>query len=75
MYDFDDITEWLPQVQAGSVGSMARLECRVATAGKKNLITWDRGGRQVSGQEPGISLTFIEVSINRMLRLISLISK
>ena len=54
---------------------MARLECRVATAGKKNLISWDRGGRQVSGQEPGISLTFIEVSINRMLRLTSLISK
>lgn len=49
-----------PEVQPGSVGSMVRLECRVATAGRKNLITWDRGGRQVSGQEPGITLTFTE---------------
>ena len=71
MYDCDDFTEFLPQVQPGNVGSMVRLECRVATAGRKNLITWDRGGRQVSGQEPGITLTFTEVSMDIMLRLTS----
>ena len=48
---------------------MVRLECRVATAGRKNLITWDRGGRQVSGQEPGITLIFTEVTMDRMLGL------
>ena len=33
----------------------------MATTGSNNLITWDRGGTVLSGQEPGLRMTFSEV--------------
>jgi len=47
-----------PGHQSGVVGSMARLQCRVHTQGNNNLISWDRRGAVLSGQEPGITLEY-----------------
>ena len=40
------------------LGEQARLECRAVTVGSNNLITWERAGLDLTGQEPGTKIIF-----------------
>lgn len=59
-----------PEHQTGVLGSSSRLVCRVASAGRNNLITWENKGSVLSGQEPGIQMIFTETEEEQMSELI-----
>ena len=58
------------QVQMAKLGELARLECRAATVGINNLITWDRAGLDLTGQEPGTRLIFNQTETEKISTLV-----
>ena len=53
------------------LGELARLECRVATVGSNNLISWDRAGIDLTGrQDPGTRLIFNRTETEQMSTLV-----
>ena len=53
------------------LGELARLQCRVATVGSNNLISWDRAGIDLSGhQDPGTRLIFNRTETEQMSTLV-----
>ena len=58
------------QVQMAKLGELARLECRVATVGSNNLITWDRAGLDLTGQDPGTRLIFNQTETEQISTLV-----
>jgi hypothetical protein len=57
-------------VQMAKLGELARLECRAATVGINNLITWDRAGLDLTGQEPGTRLIFNQTETEKISTLV-----
>ena len=52
------------------LGELARLECRAATVGSNNLITWDRAGLDLTRKEPGTRLVFNQTETEKMSTLV-----
>ena len=52
------------------LGGLARLECRVATVGSNNLITWHRAGLDLTGQDPGTRLIFNQTETEQISTLV-----
>jgi len=60
-----------PLVQMAKLGELARLQCRVATVGSNNLISWDRAGIDLTGhQDPGTRLIFNRTETEQMSTLV-----
>jgi len=57
-------------VQMAKLGELARLECRVATVGSNNLITWNRAGLDLTGQDPGTRLIFNQTETEQISTLV-----
>jgi len=57
-------------VQMAKLGELARLECRVATVGSSNLITWDRAGLDLTGKKPGTRLIFNQTETEKISTLV-----
>ena len=52
------------------LGELARLECRAATVGSSNLITWDRAGLDLTGKKPGTRLIFNQTETEKISTLV-----